>query len=306
MAIITCSCSSKGGNTGYPNCEVVFGTMAGFYAVPMKADDGTANKILLTDTINQVYWDALVQNTDPSKRYYPIHEVRNIATERAESVKFTYEDGTSVKIEDGVRTFSGILNQRSFTFLSKLKEWECINMGVVPYDQNGNIVMELSTDGLSLVPIQVSDNTWDVLYKFGTSTDPSQITMNFQVAKNVKDYQLKMILASEMDGIDVADSDGLLDVNGVFSTPTATGVVAALTTDYGTAMSPTDVEGLLVADLEVRNVDTGTTYTPTISVESPAGTYTITYPTAPAGDYQLEIDTTKGYEEVVVGTWTIV
>jgi hypothetical protein len=266
----------------------------------MTADDGTANQILLTDTVNQTYWDALVQNSDSSKRWYPVHNVKNPTTERAESVKFTYDDGTTIALEDGARTYQLILNQMSFTFLAKLKQWECITWGIVPYDIDGRIMMEMNTAGTALIPIKASANTLDTIYKFATSTEPAQIQFGFQVDKNVKDYQLKMVLPSEMDNIDVADSAGLFDVNGSHASITTTTWTSTLTTDYGTFMNPTLIKGLVTGDFTItQTAPTAAAVTLTSATENPAnsGIYDFVIVAETSGDVlHIAVDETKGYD----------
>lgn len=305
MSILTCACTTAPGNTGTPNCEVLFKTQAGMFLVPMTADDGTANRIDVTATLNQSYFDALTQNADASKRWYPVHQTKNVSAPRDESVKETMEDGTSYIVEKGARNVELVIPKRSNVFLSKLEQWDCREFGVIQIDTDGNIRGEATDDLAYLKPIKIQSGTWDVIMNDATSTTVSKIALKFQIDKNVKDSMLYMILASEMDNIDLSDTVGLFDVNGVFSSISVTAVTAVLKTDFGTAVTKTVVTGLVAANFTVRGVVSGTAYTVSGATESPNGTYALTIATLPGSSvYQLEIPASLGYEIIVTGTWT--
>jgi hypothetical protein len=305
MAITVCTCSSNPGNTGTPRCEVQFKAQAGMILVPMKGNDGTANQIDLTATLDQTFFDALTQNTDPSKRWYPIHNTKNAESERAESIKFEYEDGSSYKVQDGVRPFSLILPLSGTVFLSKLEQWECRDFGFYQYDIEGNLRGELSADGAYLNPIQIASGTWDAIAAFASSTTITENRVNFQFGRNVKDSRLRLIQPVEMSDIEMSGLTGLFDVNGVFTGISTTTVTAELTDDYGTAITKNAITGLLAADFTVRNVATDATYAVSAAPEAPTGTYAIVFAIAPSGTYQLEVPPSKGYEVIVDPTFVI-
>lgn len=302
---VTCSCSTQLGNTGTPDCKTLAKTTSMLIAVRKTADDGTANQIDVTATLNQAYFDALVQNSDASKRWYPIGELENVVQERAESITQSYDSGRTIKIQDGTKTFTSLKPEAEYTYLGKLKQFECQEFGVYIVDIDGNLKGEISADGAYLNPMNVASGTWDVRYSEATDTKANEIMINFQFAKSVNDEDLRMIVPSEMANVDLLDLDGLQDVNGSHSGAAATTVTSALTLDYGTAVTPVKVEGLVTANIPtVTNTSTLTTYAVSLVAEAPAGTYTITFATAPSGTYQVDIDPATGYAPVVVGTFS--
>jgi hypothetical protein len=303
---VTCSCSTQLGNTGTPNCKTLAKTTSGIIAVRMYADDGTANQIDVTATLNQAYFDALIQNSDESKRWYPIQGLENVVQERAEAITQSYDSGRTIKIQDGQKTFASMLPEMEYAFLGKLEAFDCQEFGIYIIDIDGNLKGQISADGAYLKPMKVSSGTWDVRYSEATDTKTNEIMINFQFAKSVHDSDLRMIVPSEMDNVDLLELSGLIDTNGEHSGISTTGVTTALTLDYGTAVTPVKVEGLVTADfVQVVNTSTGTAYAVSAATESPAGTYAITFAVAPSGTYQLELDPATGYEPVVVGTFVI-
>jgi len=301
---VTCSCSTQLGNTGTPNCKTLAKTTSMMIAVRMTADDGTSNQIDVTATLNQAYFDALVQNTDASKRWYPIGELENVVQERAESITQSYDSGRTIKIQDGIKTFTSLKPEAEYTYLGKLEAFECQTFGIYIVDIDGNLKGEIDSTGGYLNPMKIASGTWDVRYSEATDTKANEIMISFQFDKQVNDSDLRMIVPSEMDNISLLALDGLMDVNGVHTSPTATGVVSVLTLDYGTAVTPVKVEGLVTANFPtVTNTSTLTTYAVSNATEAPAGTYTLVFGTAPSGTYQVDIDASTGYAPIVVGTF---
>ena len=301
MSILTCACTTAPGNTGTPNCEVLFKVQAGMFLVPMTADDGTANQIDVTATLNQSYFDALTQNADASKRWYPVHQTKNVSAPRDESVKETMEDGTSYVVEKGARNVELVIPKRSNVFLSKLEQWDCREFGLIQIDTDGNIRGEASDDLAYLKPIKIQDGTWDVTLLDATSTTVSKISVKFQVDKNVKDSMLYLILASEMDNIDLSDSDGLFDANATHATISVNGFTSTMTTDFGTAATKTPIKGLVTVDFTVTEVSpsAGTAHAVTV-VETPASSgiyvFSLTAPATSADVLHITIAETKGYD----------
>lgn len=268
------------------------------------ATDGTRNQIDVTTTLNQAYFDGKVQNADASKRWYPIGGLENVVQERAESITQSYDSGRTIKIQDGIKTFTSLKPEAEYAFLGKLEAFDCQLFDIYLVDIDGNLKGEISADGAFLNGMEVASGTWDARYSEATDTKANEIMINFQFAKSVNDSDLRMIVPSEMANVDLLELDGLIDINGVYTSPTATGVVAALTLDYGTAVTPVKVEGLVTADFPtVTNTATLTTYAVSGATEAPAGTYTLVFGTAPSGTYQVDVDASTGYAPIIGGTF---
>lgn len=69
MGCIICNCASNGmNNTGYA-CVPIFYSTKMIMLVPTYKSDGTKNYIASTDTLNQAYFDAKINNADAAQRW---------------------------------------------------------------------------------------------------------------------------------------------------------------------------------------------------------------------------------------------
>lgn len=303
MAVV-CSCSTEPGNTGRPNCKTLAKTASMIIVVKKFANDGTQNRILLADTLNQAYFDARFQEADPSKRWYPINELESVLSERGEAIVQTYDSGTIKKIQDAQKNFTSIVPEVEYAYFGKVKQNECLDIGIYIVDIDSQLKGQLSSDGLNLDLMNIANGSWDARYIEPTDTKVAEMMVNFQFDKSVKDEDLRLITPDEMDNVDLLQSTGLKDVNGVFTSPTVTTVTAALTLDYSSPITPLTVDNLVFGDFIVRNTVTLATFAVSAAPEAPLGTYAIVYATAPSGTYQLEVPPAKGFSPIVVGTWS--
>ena len=136
-----CNCTiSTWGNTGSPSCEILEGVTRGLIFVSMETSAGTANKIATGATLNKAYFDALINNSDPTARWYPVRNLENVEDVRAEAIYETPPSGYKYKIKDGVRSFKAMAMKKSFVFLSKLEQLGCNDIGVYRIDSNDNLI----------------------------------------------------------------------------------------------------------------------------------------------------------------------
>jgi len=93
------------GNTGfYKNCDINFKLLRGIFLLNTYAEDGTENKIAAGTEINEAYLTARLNDTDKTKRWYPLMDLEQIAGERAETEFFTNDSGAREKIRQAVRS----------------------------------------------------------------------------------------------------------------------------------------------------------------------------------------------------------
>ena len=115
---MACKCDVGLGNTGLPNCQPIVSVAKKLIVVPTYNDAGSKNGILLTDTLDQAYWDARVNDADASQRWFPLAAMENITHERAESIVETAGSGKLAFIREGVKSFSGEMWKQSPAFVS--------------------------------------------------------------------------------------------------------------------------------------------------------------------------------------------
>jgi len=248
-----CNCTiSTWGNTGSPSCEILEGVTRGLIFVSMETSAGTANKITTGATLNKAYFDALINNSDPTARWYPVRNLENVEDVRAEAIYETPPSGYKYKIKDGVRSFKAMAMKKSFVFLSKLEQLGCNDIGVYRIDSNDNLIG--ITDGTDLYPVRLAKETIDFLKIMTKDNEHGKVQVSFDFDESENDSSLR-ILTSTTAGIKFSTLNGLLDVTGVASDISTTGFTLTMTHDYGT-FDGTDnkVTDWVKADYELTEV----------------------------------------------------
>lgn len=288
---MSCSCEVSLSNTGTPNCVPIASVIKKLILVPLVADDGTANFVDTTDVLDEAYFTALINHADPSKRWYVTPEIKNVASDKADSVFEEFDDASKVFIRQGKRSFTGIMPQQSPTFLGQLENWRCAEFGVFAIDKDGNLIGVQETVD-TLYPIKIDAASWNPTLLFGTDSTIQKIQLTFDFSLDVLDSTLYMIEATEIVPVNLISKEGLLDVNSAISTISTTSFKAALSTKFGSAITKQPVKGLVAADFALYNVDDALAVAIIAAVESPAGTYTFTFIAQGSGE-QLRLTPTK-------------
>ncbi len=271
-----CDCNGTLSNTGTPSCQPIMGVGVKLILVNLIANDGTKNVIdISTYTGSQAEWDARLNDTDGSKRYYPLPAFKNVEDVKGDTIFETFNDTSNLLVQEGTRTYTGVMPNESPTLLGKMKEARCQKIGVYIVDDCGNLIGNISSDGASLDPIPVDNNTWNPILVKATDTTVQKIQLSFEYSRLTKDEDLKMIAESESE-IDLLTLRGLLDVNAAISNETTgdpSSFTSTMALDYGTAKNPIKVEGLVQADFSLFNETDSVAVTINGVVESSAGVY---------------------------------
>jgi len=290
-----CGCDSTLGNTGVPNKQRVVSAGVGLIAVPLKADDGTFNRIAATDVIDQAYLDARVNDEDESKRWYPIGRVdfRNQDDVRADPTTESFSDGGSAITVQGVRTYTGWLIDYAPAYIGQLQALRCRDFGLFTISRCIDLTGSISSDGNFLNPIKVNKASWEPRYMKSTPSAVAKIQLNFEFDQIESDQNLRVIQASEISG-NLEDIEGLLPLTAAISGEAATGFVAALTVDFDIFLDAekTKVVGWVLSDFALQNKTTNTSITITSVTEAPDGTYTFVIPSQTSADV-LELTNVK-------------
>lgn len=283
-----CACNGTLINTGVPNKQRIVASGVKLFVVPMKADDGTANVILSTDTIDQAYVDALINQEDPSKRWYPIGEFENQEDLRADAVVETFASGASSITQQGVRSYTGWLVNYAPKYIENLKSFKCSEFGIFSVDSCGALTGSESKDGTKLAPIRVNGNSWNPMYVKATPTVSAKVQLQFEFSQLERDASLRVISENEITA-DLLDAEGLLEINAAISAEATTGFVAALTVDYDIFQdaSKSIVPAWVLADFVLFNQTTNLPIVITSVTEAPEGTYTFVIPAQTAADVLL-------------------
>jgi hypothetical protein len=269
-----CNCNAGLGNTGRPGCVPIQSVTSKLIMVPLTANDGTLNGIDLSAPIPT--WNSLINETDASKRWFPLPAFENVELPKAESQFEEANSGRMAFLREGKRSFTGELwgEDSTPTLLGKMKAGRCVNFGVYVVDVTGNLIG--SKVGGYLYPIPVDNQSWNPTFMFATDSTVQKIMLTFDFDRLFDDSTMYMITATEAN-LDFNTLTGLIDVNLVETSSSATQVVLEATFDYGTALNPILLQGVTsTSDWEIFDVTNQLSLgSPTAVSELPAGTYTL-------------------------------
>lgn len=290
----TCSVSIK--NMG-SDCAPQFMVVKKLIVVKKYDNDGNLNGIPFADTLNKAYFDALVNQADTSKRWYPVPEMKNIENVREESIYQTFNDGSKIFIQSGSRSFVGYvtslagLGAATPQMLGKLKSLTSAEIGVYMIDANNNIIGQISEDGTELLPISIDSQSFSANLVLSTDTETQMLLVNFVIDSLVNDEDWRAIECSE-HGTDILALRGLIDVCAEVLDATPTTIKVKLYNEFGTPKNPGVDIGLLLANFTLYNNTDAAPVIISSVVESPKGTYLITFPAQTIGD-ELKLTPSK-------------
>lgn len=273
-----CKCDSGLSNTGVPNCVTLQSVTSKFIMVPLEDSTGAKNYIDLTATLDQAYFEALVNQADASKRFFPLPLLENVALEKGDSTFEEAPSGRKVFIKQAKRSFAGELWEATPQLLSKIQDNRCVEFGIYIVDVNGSLVG--SKDGDKLYPIPVDNQSFDARLMYATDTTVQKLMVSFDFYRLFDEGTLWLITADEV--MDFNLLEGLLDVEMEKVSATQTDLVLDATLMYGTALNPIKVSGLVLADFTLSDASTGANIS-LISVSAVANRYTLTFASQTAG-----------------------
>ena len=267
-----CKCDSGLSNTGVPNCVTLQSVTSKFIMVPLEDSTGAKNYIDLTATLNEAYFEALVNQADASKRFFPLPLLENVALEKGDSTFEEAPSGRKVFIKQAKRSFAGELWEATPQLLSKIQDNRCVEFGIYIVDVNGSLVG--SKVGDKLYPIPVDNQSFDARLMYATDTTVQKLMVSFDFYRLFDEGTLWLITADEV--MDFNLLEGLLDVEMEKVSATQTDLVLDATLMYGTALNPIKVSGLVLADFTLSDASTGANI-PLLTVTAVANRYTLTF-----------------------------
>ena len=272
-----CKCESGLSNTGTPNCVTIQSVTSKLIMVPLEDSTGAKNFLDLTTAPTVATITALINQTDSTKRWFPLPVFEKVELPKADSTFEEAPSGRKLFIKQGKRSFTGELWNGSNQLLGKIQDNRCVEFGVYIVDVNGNLVG--SKEGTKLYPIPVDNQSFDAKMMFATDTTVQKIMVGFDFYRLFDESTMWMITSDELAG-DFNSFEGLLDVQLAKTASTVTTLVVTANLDYGTALNPIKVLGLVSADFTLKNVNTGVAI-PITSVVAGVGVnankYTLTF-----------------------------
>jgi hypothetical protein len=245
--------------------------------VPLEDSTGAKNFLDLTSAPTVASITALINQADASKRWFPLPVFEKVELPKADSTFEEAPSGRKLFIKQGKRSFSGEIWNGASQLLGKIQDNRCVEFGVYIVDVNGNLVG--SKDGTKLYPIPVDNQSFDAKMMFATDTTVQKIMLAFDWYRLFDESTMWLITANELGG-DFNQFEGLLDVVLAKNSSSATTLVVDATLDYGTAINPIKVLGLVLADFTLKNATTGVAIPITTVVAGTgvnANRYTLTF-----------------------------
>lgn len=285
-------CINGGNNTGTP-CVPLIKVQKRFILVDTFDSTGTANEIDSTATLNKAYFDARVNDPDPTKRWYPLPEIKNITDARDAAKYDTALDGTKFFIQDGIRTKEGFVfaSDAPPQLVGKINSHRGTGKSIFAIDKENNIIGKVGSTSAMLAPIKIESDSLYAMFMPSTDSEIQKIKVSFDVSIDEDDSEIRMIKASNMS-YNPSLLRGLYDVTLTVASITTTGFSVTAVTDGGSIGDPVVVEGLVAADFvssvtdtasKIRNTTDAADVTVTVT-ESPAGTYAVSYTAQTSGD----------------------
>lgn len=277
---VTCSGYIK--NTGLPSGDKPFGRIVGMYFVPLLADDGTPNFLDLTAPSIDAELLGKINNPDPSKRWYPMLNLNNVAPSQEDAVYETDDAGNRFKVRDGLQTMSYQFWNVSHNYFRQVAS-ACVKFGIVLIDECGNLLGEFDDVNFHVYPRAVNENSFNGVYSHATPTETSKVSISFDYKLTTSDADQYMVGASAFTTVSPLYLNGMVDLKIWDPTPAAGSVDIKMQTPFGAVNDPIAWLGGSTANITIVNHTAGTTVAPTTVVGN-GGLYTITFAPQTAGD----------------------
>jgi hypothetical protein len=268
----SCLCGQGMNNTGLATCLPAFKKTTGLFLVPLFANDGTRNSIDMSTAINLT---AKIQNTDKSKRFYPIQDLKDVELPVADAKFKTYKDGAKRKLADGIRSFKATMPETSSVLIGKLQGVSCSKFGVYLIDIDGQL--RGIKDGTKLYPVEIGG--FNAIFKDATDDEVHEgmIEFDFDILLKISKF---WILSSTDLNVNPNEVSGLIDANLTVGTITSTGVSISVNSDFGSGVATTmtaPIVGLTSTNWSLTRTDTNADVPLSSVTEGADGVYALVY-----------------------------
>lgn len=247
-------CNDSAKNTGKPINAQPAGVPYLLLLWPMKDSSGNENKIDCSVAFDAAALTAYLNDSDATKRMYPIGPLEDVSVPVAESQKQEFSSGNAIIISKGLRSFTGIYPKAVAAYSARLDEvGACGDMGVLIVDECNNLRGNTSEKGF-VKPKRMTPGTWEAILNWASQVDTTaqNSTIMFTFAKTETDKVDGYITGSSITA-DLTSAEGLLDVTieNLAATAATDTVTFDAKTMYGGCEDLDGVVGLIDADIEI-------------------------------------------------------
>jgi len=268
-------CNPALSNGGSGSCPLDMGETVKFVLTSYKKEDGTTNKILLTDAAAKANWQTLIDkynfDDDVLEKIVFTDRIFGVKQVPSEDAVFN-ENGFYKKLADGDIQFTGTFYDKVADYIKKISENSDLKLAIYLFDDKNQAGGR--KDATYLVPLEVQSMAV-TKFSIPDRETPSMATVTFQIAnpKDMNDFWLVEVADGNI--FDETDFWSLTDADITISSPATTGCVAVIDTErYDDA-----VTGAAYTAFNFYDAIAPTIAIPVAAaedlVESPDGTYTI-------------------------------
>ena len=272
------------GNTGIgDNAKTIAKTVGAFF-VPTVADDGTTNVLPIGGAPALIDLETYLNNSDPSKRWYPLMGLKDVAIDPSAADYKTYGDKSKDLLgTNGNRVYSfkgTVAFKDALAGLQKnLQRFACREMSVFLVTVEDSIFGEMiSTD---LVPVEI--RAFDPVGMFANDSANAEISITFDFYSEFQYGRLRQMCPDNFTYFP-SRAKGLRTVNFNYTVAGASSSTVVLTTDFANGFIAQDVHGLIAADFSINNNTTGLAVTILTVTETANTDYVITYASQTVAD----------------------
>ena len=266
-------------NFGQPTCIGILERPEKLCFVKTTADDGTANSILSTDTIDDTYVSDLINQTDKSKAWYPSGVLNKVNDTRGDNNTFEI-DGFEINVSDGVRVMAfTVIDGASPQTAEAYNALGNKDISFYTWSVSGQIGGNDRTAD-TLLPFRIKKKTMQAIYQPPNKENetPAMVLVQFAISDLEDDNNIAFIDfgtgATDVQ-VDITSYTGLIDVTmGAASSITTSSFTSEIVYDYGPAFSKQKFKGGDLADFTLAEITPTPGASPLTSVtESADGVY---------------------------------
>lgn len=291
MSCVACKCGVSLEPTGF-DCTPIMEVAYKLIAVQTFDSTGARNKILLTDTLDQAFFDALINETDKSKRWNPLPAMKNIEDIRGDNKTFEFDDETEEFLAEGARKFTAMIpgvsgaGANSPQMKELIENIRCGDYSIWVVTIKNQLIGNISNDGLSIEPVEIDEQSIVAMFMKKTNESPQHLLMSFNWSQIVSDKSLRMFDCDELGGANLQSLRGLEGVCYDLIDSNVNTLTIKLKTRFGTPSNPNLVKGLVADDFvssddaatsQLYNETGGANVAITLLTESPEGTYKLDF-----------------------------
>lgn len=300
---VNCLCGGSALNLGKPNCveNLTLPVKLGFEY--RTANDGTLNGInLTTDTIDDAFMSAWINQSDESKRLFMTPEIILETDERGDPVTETLGRIDTI-VADGLRDVSFfIVDGASPAMKAALDGFSCKDMTVYTFTETSQIGGN-GKNATTLVGRRIAAKTLHAKWMPKTETTVAKIMVTFTLGVSENDADIAFIpYTPTLTGVgymtvDPLDYDGLIDTNiGDATSITTDDFISIMDFNTGAQGHKQPFQGAVIADFTLEEISpTPAPVVISAVTESPDGTYLITFATATSADVLRLTGSKDGY-----------